>query len=161
MITIWVRNYSVLNLRFCLGQCTYISQSIVKSRDISSTGPSMDCNTTWSRISEPLGILIPDIDVNVHVMHIVINCPVLNIIPLIFERNTDEIPRNTADPSVFILVPMGSTKRTILESIPRTFSVMRNVTGRVAALWMKRNWKQNKKAYALLSIGGNALHPTI
>lgn len=49
-----------------------------------------------------------------------------------------------AVPSVLTLVPIGSTKRTILVSMPNTFSVTRKDTGRVAALQKQQQEQTNK-----------------
>lgn len=120
--------------RICDMNSTHSSQSMVKSKDISSRGQSMACSTTCRSMSEPLGILMPDIEVNVVVKKIVNNWPALNTIPLILVMKITAIDINAAVPSVLTLVPMGNTKRTILESMPNSFSVTRNDTGRVAAL---------------------------
>lgn len=113
---------------------THSNQSMVKSSEISSAGPSTAANMTWSNINDPLGIFMPDIEVNRHVIVTVTNWPALKIMPLSFVRKIDEIPKNTDIPSVLTLAPIGKTNRTIRESMPSSFSAMRNVIGSVAAL---------------------------
>lgn len=94
-------------------QDTYTNQSIANNNVTSCTGASMAVNTTNRSTRAALGTDADDIEAAVDVNNTVTNSPKPNVMPLSCAINIDATDMNSAVPSIFILHPIGKTKRVI------------------------------------------------
>lgn len=94
----------------------------------------MAVSTMISRTRAAEGTLAEDIDAANEVIHTVMISAMPNSIPLICAMKMAEIEMNSAVPSIFILHPIGKTKRVIRLSIRNFCSITWNVNGNAAAV---------------------------